>query len=118
MLHSTKLKLVFWGCLVIGTALCIGGAWVAPLLVPGGILLAAAFGMFQSAYSAPQQEDEDHFVNVNNMVSHPPEVNASPVLIEQNIGLFFVYPNGRRSPLELEYPDRPHAPTPSRLTLT
>lgn len=119
MLHKTKLKIVFWSSLIVGISLCIGGIWLAPLLVPGGIVLGAALAMYQSAYSQPDHVEEpremveltqarqpttDHIADVNNMV------------IEQNIGLFFIYPNGRREPLETHYPERPKNPSP-KITL-
>ena len=42
--------IVFFTLLVCGIALCIGGIWLPPLLVPGGICLSGAFGMFASSY--------------------------------------------------------------------
>ncbi len=111
MLHKTKLKIVFWGSLIAGVALCIGGIWVAALLVPGGILIAGAFGMFQSAYSLSQENLAEQHLQDHEMVEHR-AVDTHPVLIEQNIGLFFIHADGAREPLEVEYPDRPRVPSP------
>lgn len=51
---------VFILMLLCGIGLCIGGIWVAPLLIPGGVCLAGAFGMYASANVRmyPWHEDE------------------------------------------------------------
>ncbi len=121
MLYKTKIKVVFWTSLIAGVALCIGGIWVAALLVPGGIFIAGALGMYQSAYSPDHVEESRDMVEltqVDNPISRPHE-NGRPIVIEQNIGLFFMYPNETTEALETIYPERPRNPSPrSRLTIT
>ncbi len=113
MLHKTKLKIVFWGSLVLGVALCIGGIWVAALLVPGGILLAGALAMYQSAYAV----EPDHTAQHLDMVPIP-QRQENGIEVTQNIGLFFVYRPRSDSELTDSVPERPRAPSPGRLTLT
>lgn len=42
-------RIVFVIMLVSGIALCIGGIFLPPLLIPGGVTLAGAMGMYASA---------------------------------------------------------------------
>jgi len=137
MLHKTKLKIVFWSSLIIGVGLCIGGVFLTPLLAPGGILLAASLGMFQSAFSNPQPEvtipttqnpttqspqslqssQSIQTVNSNGnaSVNGNHENNRADLYLEQNIGIFFVYKTTTGE--DIVIPVRTNAPSPSRLVL-
>lgn len=42
---------VFVTLIIIGIGLCIGGIWLPPLLIPGGVVLAGALSMYASAYT-------------------------------------------------------------------
>ena len=44
-------NIAFLLLLLAGIGLCIGGIYLAPLLIPGGVCLAGAFGMYASAYT-------------------------------------------------------------------
>jgi len=45
-LPTNKHKIAFALMIISGTALCVGGIWVAPLLIPGSALLSGAVGMY------------------------------------------------------------------------
>lgn len=115
MLHKTKLKLVFWCSLIAGVALCIGGIWLAPLLVPGGILLAGSLAMYQSAYAA--EVVDDHIAQHLDMVQPNAQPQENGMHVTQNVGLFFMYRPRSDSELTDSLPERPRNPSP-RLTLT
>ena len=55
-----KYNVVFVIMLVSGIALCIGGIWLPPLLIPGGVCLTGAFAMYASAYTRmyPWRQDD------------------------------------------------------------
>ena len=44
-------NIAFWLLLLAGIGLCIGGIFIPPLLIPGGVCLAGSFGMYSSAYT-------------------------------------------------------------------
>ena len=113
MLSKTLFKIIFVTSLIAGVALCIAAVWVPPLGIPGAALIAGAFGMYKTAFGKATEDPTEHVPDVRNMV--PPEPVQPTIHIEQNIGLFFMYENGHREPLEIEYPERPRAPSP-RLT--
>lgn len=115
MLHKTKVRIIFWGSLIIGLALCIGGIWVEPLLIPGGILLAGALGMYQSAYAVSQDNLAESQMQ-DHMAHHLDMVTNREIEVTQNVGLFFVYRPRSDSELTDSVPERPRAPSP-RLTL-
>lgn len=101
MERKLKLKLVFWGSLLSGIGLCIGGIWLPPILVPGGILLAAAFGMYQSVYATNEQAHQT-----------PPSPEGlemvrqsnTALINSNNLGLFFIY---SRQPFPEQAPSTP-----------
>lgn len=111
MLHRTKLKIVFIVSMVAGIGLCIGGIFLAPLLVPGGILIAAGLGMFQSAFTA--EDVELHTQSGLEMVRLSPE-QQQRMVIEQNVGVFFVYQNRESAHAQHD----PQNTTHNRLMLT
>jgi len=90
--RKTKLKILFGLQLIIGISLCIGGIWVPPLFVVGGIFIGGALGMFQSSFntsdftrdapSEPQQRMAESQPNVE--VNNAPTPPNSPVCREEH----------------------------------
>ena len=71
-------NIAFWTLLVIGTGLCIGGIFVAPLLVPGAVCLTGAFSMYSSAYTRmyPWRMDNDTTTAAESMGSEDEHVQG------------------------------------------
>lgn len=73
--------LAFALMLFSGIGLCVGGIWLAPLLIPGAVCLAGAFGMYASANvrmypweEKPANESQEH---ENIRVSEPNVLNVN-----------------------------------------
>jgi len=90
--RKTKLKILFGLQLTIGISLCVGGIWVPPLFVVGGIFIGGALGMFQSSFNTsdftrdapnePEQRMTERQPNVE--VNHAPTPPNSPVCREEH----------------------------------
>lgn len=50
-LLGAKHNIIFIVMMMIGVGLCIGGAFVAPLLIPGTVFISGALGMYSGALS-------------------------------------------------------------------
>ncbi len=48
-LPTNNHKIAFTLMLISGVALCIGGIWLAPLLIPGAALISGAVGMYSGS---------------------------------------------------------------------
>ena len=83
---DTKYHIYFWLLIIIGGGLCVGGIFVAPLLIPGGVCLAGAFGMFASSYvrmypwhlDQATAEDANNVLNGTVPPAPPPSRESSP----------------------------------------
>lgn len=119
-MSNVLFKVVFVSTLMIGIGLCVGGAFLPPLAAPGSILLGVAIAMYKVAYSDKDTKEQE--IKERQQTEQPRDIpqttNTPRLVIEQNIGLFFIHPNGEIEPLEIIAPHRVSAPTPSRLTLT
>ena len=56
MEYKTKLKIGFTILFVVGVGLCVGGIFLAPLMIPGGVFLAGSLAMFQSIFSSQRAQ--------------------------------------------------------------
>ena len=102
MTRQVRLRIIFWGSLIVGVGLCIGGVFLPALLVPGGACLAGALAMYQSAYNKP---------NATN-------ANATPTFtinIQNNGAMLFLY-GSKKAALQLHSDNRPKPKTKLRLT--
>ncbi len=72
-----KNNAVFALLILGGLSLCIAGVWVPPLLVPGGVFLTGAFGMWASAYvrmypwEAKMEADASETPGTRASIEHP-----------------------------------------------
>lgn len=71
MNQELKLKMIFWGSLLSGIGLCIGGIFLTALIMPGCVLLAASFAMYQSAYSNNVQPEMTEIASHNDLKAVP-----------------------------------------------
>ncbi len=80
-----KYNIAFIIILFAGIGLCAGGIYLPPLLIPGGVCLAGAFGMYASAYTRmyPWKQDEQDIT-----VAAPAQ---QPITITNNIGIFYLF---------------------------
>lgn len=74
-------RIVFILSLISGVALCIGGIYLAPLLIPGGVLLGAAFAMYQGAFTVAAQNEANAQVVPEEALDEAPHQHAAlPVI--------------------------------------
>lgn len=85
MAHKThkwdkQYNIVFAFLLTAGLGLCIAGIWIPPLLVPGGVFLTGAFGMYASAYTRmyPWRMDEEEGARAEPMPLHEESHERQP----------------------------------------
>lgn len=61
----TNHKIAFTLMLVSGIALCVGGIWLAPLLIPGAALISGAVGMYSGVFvEEPEPVPSNEYVSV------------------------------------------------------
>ncbi len=75
--------------LLSGVGLCVAGFWVAPLLIPGGALLAGALGFWQSAFVVDAHE---HGIELQPIA---PVTNNYSYDDHRQVNMLFMYDNHR-----------------------
>lgn len=75
-LPTTNHKIAFTLMLISGTALCVGGIWLAPLLIPGSALISGAVGMYSgTCVENDVQPSESKQISESNEDEHSDDVN-------------------------------------------
>lgn len=110
MNNAFIIKIIFWCSFVVGLALCIGGIWVPPLLIPGGVLISASLGMYQSVFQPTSDNEANNHGADNPEQAHAQNIQVDHNVINPQINMLFLYeinPDEHGEAHEIERPHRP-----------